>query len=127
MTEPNKELPKEGYFKPLLPKKVENNIDDIYSEHTPEQRTYAVYGAEICHDHYAPIIEAKDKQMAEKDKRIAELEADVKKVMGLLKGFVISSLHDDMYEHAFRPATKDEVETQLKSFCAENGIDLGGE
>lgn len=61
--EPNKELPKE----------VQDEIIRLEELHgLLENEDYA----KIAMKHYAPIIEAKDKQLSEKDKRITELHAE---------------------------------------------------
>lgn len=69
---------------------------------------------------YAPIIEAKDKE-------IAVLEATNHKIIGLLKDYVRLD-YDVMVEHMkSAKVAAPSFKWYLWNYCKENGIDLGGE
>lgn len=142
----NKELPKE------VIKKV-NSGEGLksWSEEQEYELFSATHGAQIAHDYYAPIIEGKDKEIAEawaarhewfkatgeankkkwelqkelseKDKRIAELEAEAKKVMGLLK-----ELHGELCLAVYKPSDDEWRQKRFDEYRKEHSLTyLGGE
>ena len=135
MTEPNKELPKEV-------------VEELKNEHIYET-FIARHAAKIAQSHYAPIIEdlkqkydqsdreadhweskyiMSDAKVQAQSERIAELEAELKKVMGLLKGILISSSLDNLIARAKikRIDINAAIDEYWENVCKENGIDLGG-
>lgn len=165
MTEPNKELPKEVVEKIRqsaiheVGGDYEGGAKGIIKDGIIQRKTE---GAEIAQSHYAPIIEAKDKQLSEKDKIIkllndriedkrdveeqyldrfhaqkgkptqSEIIAEKDKRIAELESWACNRVWQDAYNvinEAFcdQQTAKDYADNQLKQFKEENGIDLGGE